>query len=116
MSATTKVFTSSIGELHKINEDNLLYELLKIKKGDILFFHTQSKEDFEPRENNRYPGHVGIYLGDFRYINASTGKGFVGIENLLNPKKLKKFVGYKNVVDSFEYTTNKNKIFDKKMN
>lgn len=70
---TTKQMTSNIGILriipeNKVNKDD---DIKKIKLGDLLFFHRQSLEDNEPTIGNRYPGHVGIYLDDNKFIHAS---------------------------------------------
>lgn len=51
--------------------------------GDLVFFRTYAK----------FPSHVGIYLGDNRFIHASSGERKVTIDNLDAPYYYKRFVG-----------------------
>lgn len=102
LSTTTKVFTSEYGKLNIINKDNINEEIKNIKAGDILFFHTQSLEDIEAKVDNRYPGHVGIYLGNYKFIHARTSLGRVAISKLTSEKYLKKLVGYKDIISTIE--------------
>lgn len=46
-----------------------------LQPGDLVFFSS----------NNKYPTHVGIYVGDNNFIHASSGKGCVTISSLSNP-------------------------------
>ena len=71
-STTTKILTSKYG----IITDNL-------NKGDILFFHRQSLKDNMPTENNKYPGHCGIYLYDNFFVHT-TGNNEVMISNFFD--------------------------------
>jgi len=66
LSTTTMIMTSNYGILTLFNNN-----LELIKKGDIVLLHRQSKKDNEPRVDNKYPGHCGIYLGDNYFIHAS---------------------------------------------
>lgn len=81
LSTTTKIMTSSYGKLILYDELSLAKDISLIKKGDIVFLHRQSKNDTEPKEDNKYPGHCGIYLGDNRFIHCSSTKGIVVVSN-----------------------------------
>ena len=74
---TTKQMTNNIGNLKQYNEDdpNKKKYIEEINIGDLVFFHRQSLDEFIPTPNNRYPGHVGIYLGDNKFIHASSDAG-----------------------------------------
>ena len=66
-----------------------------IKKGDIVLLHRQSLKDNEPREDNKYPGHCGIYIGNNAFIHASGRDKKVVISNFNNKYWYKKLVGHK---------------------
>ena len=51
--------------------------------GDLVFFRTYAK----------FPSHVGIYLGDNRFIHASSTERKVTIDSLDAPYYVKRFVG-----------------------
>jgi cell wall-associated NlpC family hydrolase len=51
--------------------------------GDLVFFRTYAK----------FPSHVGIYLGDNRFIHASSKDRKVKIDSLDAPYYIKRFVG-----------------------
>jgi cell wall-associated NlpC family hydrolase len=51
--------------------------------GDLVFFRTYAK----------FPSHVGIYLGDNRFIHASSKDRKVTIDSLDAPYYLKRFIG-----------------------
>jgi cell wall-associated NlpC family hydrolase len=51
--------------------------------GDLVFFRTYAK----------FPSHVGIYLGDNRFIHASSKNRKVKIDSLDAPYYLKRFIG-----------------------
>jgi cell wall-associated NlpC family hydrolase len=53
--------------------------------GDLVFFRTYAK----------FPSHVGIYLGDNRFIHASSTDRKVTIDRLDAPYYLKRFIGAK---------------------
>ena len=74
---TTKQMSNEIGNLKKYHEDDLhkIKYIEEIGIGDLIFFHTQSIEENHPTPTNRYPGHVGIYLGENKFIHASSKLG-----------------------------------------
>ena len=99
LSTTTKIMTGSYGKLYLFDEfcDNKDISLLDA--GDILFFHRQSKGEFKPCIDNKYPGHCGIYLGDNYFIHCSGTKKEVRINKLVKEKYwIKKLVGNKNII------------------
>ena len=103
LSTTTKIMTSSYGKLTLYQEDSLTKNLNLIHKGDILFFHRQSLKDNEPRENNKYPGHCGIYLENNNFIHCSRPKGKVIISNFDNNIYWQKvLVASKNIVVNYK--------------
>lgn len=74
LSTTTKIMTSNLGKITLFEEDNMNKDLSLIKDGDIVFFHRQSLNDIIPKNDNKYPGHCGIYLGNNNFIHASRAK------------------------------------------
>lgn len=56
--------------------------------GDLVFFQTYAK----------YPSHVGIYLGDNRFIHASSGARKVNITSMDHPYYVKRYIGAKRVL------------------
>lgn len=100
LSTTTKIMTNKLGRLTLFEENSLEKDLSVIKNGDIIFFHKQSLKDTEPRENNKYPGHCGIYLGENNFIHSSRKKGKVIISNVEKNKYWKDIlVGSKNIFE-----------------
>lgn len=73
-----------VGE--KIPKDDL-------KEGDLVFFKTYAK----------YPSHVGIYIGDNKFIHASSRDHKVSVSTLNTPYYTKRFIGAKrmSVQDKF---------------
>ena len=70
---STKQMTNDIGDLKIYNENDpkKTNYLEEIKPGDLVFFHTKSIEHTTPTPNNNYPGHVGIYLGNQKFIHET---------------------------------------------
>jgi peptidoglycan endopeptidase LytE len=56
--------------------------------GDLVFFSTYA----------RYPSHVGIYLGDNRFIHASAGSREVRISSMDLPYYVKRYLGAKRLL------------------
>lgn len=83
LSTTTKIMTCNYGRL-LVYKENIRKDLCLIRNGDILFFHRQSISDNEPKIDNKYPGHCGIYLGNENFIHASRVKEKVIISNFNN--------------------------------
>lgn len=55
----------------------------ELSAGDLVFFRTYAK----------YPSHVGIYLGDNRFIHASSRDRKVTIDSLDAPYYMKRYLG-----------------------
>lgn len=99
LSTTTKIMTSCYGILNLFDENDSYKDFDSINIGDILFFHRQSLDEFSPREDNKYPGHCGIYLGDDIFIHCPRNKGMVKINDFSKSKYWrKKLVASKDVV------------------
>lgn len=58
-----------------------------LKEGDLVFFKTYAK----------YPSHVGIYIGDNKFIHASSRDRKVSVSTLNTPYYTKRFIGAKRV-------------------
>jgi cell wall-associated NlpC family hydrolase len=100
ISTTTKIMTNPLGELVLYDEASEDKDLSIIKPGDILLFHRQSLDDHEPKPDNKYPGHCGIYIGEGKFIHALRKSGKVVISDFNRKEYWKKvLVGYKNIVD-----------------
>jgi len=59
-----------------------------LSPGDLVFFRTYAK----------YPSHVGIYLGDNRFVHASSRDRKVKIDSLDTPYYVKRYVGAKRLL------------------
>jgi peptidoglycan endopeptidase LytE len=59
-----------------------------LSPGDLVFFRTYAK----------YPSHVGIYLGDNRFVHASARERKVTIESLDTPYYVKRYIGAKRLL------------------
>jgi cell wall-associated NlpC family hydrolase len=59
-----------------------------LSAGDLVFFRTYAE----------YPSHVGIYLGDNRFIHASAHDRKVTIESLDTPYYVKRYLGAKRLL------------------
>ena len=103
LSKTTKIMTSRYGKLTIFDENSLKKELHLIKVGDILLFHRQSLNDSFPKPDNKYPGHCGIYLGNEKFIHASSRKKKIIITDFKkNNYWLSVLVGTKDISYSFD--------------
>ena len=95
MSTTTMIMTSSYGKL-------IIYKNIElINRGDIVLLHRQSLNDNEPRVDNKYPGHCGIYLGNNRFIHASGTKKKILINTFNNEYWYNKLVASKDIVNNY---------------
>ena len=59
-----------------------------LSPGDLVFFRTYAK----------YPSHVGIYLGDNRFVHASSRDRKVTVESLDTPYYVKRYLGAKRLL------------------
>jgi cell wall-associated NlpC family hydrolase len=59
-----------------------------LSPGDLVFFRTYAK----------YPSHVGIYLGDNRFVHASSRERMVTVESLDTPYYVKRYIGAKRLL------------------
>ena len=59
-----------------------------LSPGDLVFFRTYAK----------YPSHVGIYLGDNRFVHASSRDRKVTVESLDTPYYMKRYIGAKRLL------------------
>ncbi|MGE5284474.1 MAG: NlpC/P60 family protein [Actinomycetota bacterium] len=73
----------------KISKDEL-------SAGDLVFFRTRAK----------YASHVGIYLGDNRFIHASAHDRKVTIDSLDEPYYMKHYLGAKRLLSEGDDTRN----------
>ena len=99
ISTTTMIMTSNYGKL-TLYKDNKNLELLN--RGDIVLLHRQSLKDNEPRVDNKYPGHCGIYLGNNKFVHASGTKKKVLINSFNNEYWYNKLIGSKDIVKQYE--------------
>lgn len=60
----------------------------ELSTGDLVFFQTYA----------RFPSHVGIYLGDNKFIHASSGDRKVKIDSLDTPYFLRRYIGARRLV------------------
>lgn len=81
ISTTTQMMTSYYGLLRLYNQMDSNKDLSLIKPADIIFFHNQSLDDDIPKEDNKFPGHCGIYLSDNEFIHASKKMGRIVISS-----------------------------------
>lgn len=101
LSTTTKLMTSNYGKLILFNDNK---DINIINKGDILFFHRQSMNDDMPKEDNRYPGHCGIYIGNNKFIHSLKSEGKVVISDFEKNDYWKKvLVASKDVISEQKY-------------
>ncbi len=57
------------------------------RKGDLVFFKT----------DNNFVGHVGIYIGDLKFIHAPSSGKKVSIDDLQNPYWKKNYIGTRTI-------------------
>lgn len=81
---STKLMTNDMGDLkiYLENDANKIKYLNDIKMGDLVFFHTKSLDEQTTSPSNSYPGHVGLYLGDNKFIHCSSDEGKIVIESI----------------------------------
>lgn len=91
-STTTMIMTSKYGILTIGNDLSVL------NKGDIVLLHRQSLKDNEPKVDNKYPGHCGIYIGENSFVHASGTEKSVVISSFNNDYWAKKLVASKDIV------------------
>ena len=63
-----------------------------LRTGDLLFFSS----------NGVTPDHVGLYIGNNRFVHAEKKAGFVIITDLNQPWYVKHFLGARRIVESEE--------------
>ena len=92
--------TNNLGTIKIYPEDDKNKEkyLKDIKPGEILFFHTLKSQDKKPEATNKYPGHVGLYLGNNTFIHANYQAGKITI-NQLDDYWLKKLVASRDLIE-----------------
>ncbi|HEY5996645.1 MAG TPA: C40 family peptidase, partial [Candidatus Deferrimicrobiaceae bacterium] len=61
----------------------------ELATGDLVFFKTYA----------RFPSHVGIYLGNNKFIHASSGDRKVKIDSLDTPYFLRRYIGARRLVN-----------------
>lgn len=108
LSTTTKIMTSSYGKIILFKENDINKDISILKEGDIIFFHRQSLNDSEPKYNNKYPGHCGIYLNNNNFIHCSRSKGKVIITSFNENY-------WRNVLVGSKIIISENKILNKKI-
>lgn len=62
----------------------------QLQPGDLVFFNTQ----------NRPYSHMGIYIGDGRFVHAPSSRGTVRVESLNKAYFAKRFDGSRTLVDA----------------
>ncbi len=99
VSTTTMIMTSDMGNNNLYEEKDPYKDLSIINEGDILLFHRQSKNETEPKPDNKYPGHCGIYIGNNEFIHCPLKPGIVLIDNLEDTSYWKaKLVASKDII------------------
>ena len=63
-----------------------------LRTGDLLFFSS----------NGVTPDHVGLYIGNNRFVHAEKKAGYVIITDLNQPWYVKHFLGARRIVESEE--------------
>ena len=99
-STTTRIMRNNCGKTIKFDEYSENKDISQINIGDILFFHRQDKNETEPKPDNKYPGHCGIYLGDNNFIHCTRTKELVLINNFKSKYWTRKLVGSKDIISN----------------
>ena len=68
----------------------------KLQKGDLVFFTTYAK----------FPSHVGIYIGNNKFIHASSASKRVTITNINKNYYKKRYIGAKRISIKNVYAKN----------
>ncbi|GAB4239251.1 MAG: hypothetical protein OHK0028_17010 [Deltaproteobacteria bacterium] len=68
--------------------EGVAVEKSDLSPGDLVFFRTYAK----------YPSHVGIYLGDNRFVHASSRDRKVTVDSLDAPYYVKRYIGAKRLL------------------
>ncbi len=68
--------------------EGLMVSKADLSPGDLVFFRTYAK----------FPSHVGIYLGDNRFVHASSRERKVTVESLDAPYYVKRYIGAKRLL------------------
>lgn len=104
-STTGKIMTNPSGKTNLIDETATVSDKINFinkfaKPGDILLFHRQSKADCFTTNNNWYPGHVGVFAENGRYIDARRNRGNISMVDMQNDEYMNCFVGIKSFIGS----------------
>lgn len=100
-STTGMTMTSKYGKLEIYNEGLKEINYSLIKPADILFFHRQSLKANEVKEDNYYPGHCGLYLGNKKFIHCTIKTNHVSINSFEKEIWVKRLVGTKNIIGGY---------------
>ena len=105
---TARIMTSNIGKNLLIDESVDKHSKIEFIRnnaniGDILLFHRQALNDNITTPTNYYPGHVGLYLGNDKYIDARSNRGNIDIVDISNDNYLDCFVGIKTILRNLVY-------------
>ena len=107
-STTGKIMSSDSGMSFLIDEEKSVQEkcgfvLKNAEVGDVLLFHRQSVKSKMVEKDNWYPGHVGIYIGDGKYIDARHRRGDVRVVDINNDEYMNCFIGFKRFILEKEF-------------
>lgn len=95
---TTQVFEKAIGfslprtASEQFNNGQRISSMSNLKFGDLVFFNTTKR---------KFPGHVGIYLGNNLFVHSSVSKG-VTVSSLQSDYWKRRFVGGRRIEQVFE--------------
>lgn len=105
---TGTLMTSKYGILTEFVEGDTNKDIKLLNGGDILFFHRHSLSESIPTNDNKYPGHCGIYLGDYKFIHAPYKEKKVVMDNINNNTYyFSVLVGSRNIIDYYKIKTKK---------